>query len=209
MGVWAASATLILLSPPDPKVDRIVEPKQTLSRVKAASGSVSVEPVAQPAVGRNRLFSGQEFSELWSSLFSGKISDPGCGKPIELKGTDQQLIADDRFLVKLRGFRESICRPESWYISALRIDPCRVRLGKENSTVTEIEKCSQDGKFKEVRFVLQPVEKTDRGLVFPDVALHVAVSLPGLDKVSRFWKTGNIEQIVSMVRREGVWNDVA
>jgi hypothetical protein len=89
------------------------------------------------------------------------------------------------------------------------MDPCRIRLEKENSTVSGIEKCSQDGKFKEVRFVLQPVEKTDRGYVFPDVALHVAVSLPALEKVAGVWRTASSAQIVSMVRRYGVWNDVA
>lgn len=209
MGVWAASATMILLPPPDPKFDRFAKPAQPLRRVRSNSGSVAVDSISQPAVGPNQLFSSEEFSALWSSFFSGTMADSSCGKPLELKGSDQQLIAEDRFLVRLRGFRESVCRAESWYISAMRMDPCRIRLEKENSTASDIEKCSKDGKFKEVRFVLQPVEKTDRGLVYPDVALHVAVSLPALERVASVWRTASSEQIVSMVRRHGAWNDVS
>ncbi|MFZ9519054.1 MAG: hypothetical protein ACO3A4_01120 [Silvanigrellaceae bacterium] len=209
MGVWAASATMMLLPPPDATHIRHNMPNTFSRQADASAIRVPVGPNALPVIGANRLFTKDEFNQLWSTFFSSPINSPDCGKPLDLKGSDRKLIAEDLFLVKLRGFRESICNPESWYISAMRIDPCRIRVLKENRSRSAIKSCSMNGKFQELRFVLQPVENTDRGLVFPDVALHVALSFGKFEQILKVWRDARPEKIVSAARRLGVWNDVA
>lgn len=102
-----------------------------------------------------------------------------------------------------------MCRPEAWFVSSMRIDPCRLRLESENKTRADIHKCSREGKFSEIRFVLQPIEKTDRGPVFPDVALHLSYSLADLKDAARIWRAGKTEEIISYVKTKGEPNDVS
>lgn len=191
MSVWTAASTLILLSPP------------------GASSNTAKNTSVVPAIGESQLLSKSDFDSLWQTFFDEPMSFPKCGSPKELQGSDAHLIERDSFLVQLRGFRSSICSIESWFVASLRIDPCRVRLGKENKSLKAIQKCSEQGKFSEVRVVLQPVEKTDRGNIYPDVALHLAYTIPEFSKLSRIWNSSSPNELIAKLRKDGIWNDAS
>jgi hypothetical protein len=187
MSVWTAASTLLVFSPP------------------AGSSGLSV-----PAVGQDKVLSGDEFSKLWKAFFfNEQLSSPLCGAVRELALTDAQLIEQDRFLVFERGFRKSVCQPSSWFVSSMRIDTCRVRLGHGNKNKFQLRKCSQDGKYSEIRIVIQPVEKTDRGSVFPDTAMHLAFSVPNLNEAARVWRSRKADKIISYLKKKAVPNDVS
>lgn len=191
MSAWTAASTLILLSPP------------------GLTSPTAKNTTFLPAIGDAQLLSKPEFESLWQTFFAEPIASPRCGSPRELQGSDAQLIEQDSFLVQLRGFRSSICSTDSWFVSSLRIDPCRIRLGKENKSLKDIQKCSLQGKFSEVRVVLQPVEKTDRGNIYPDVALHLAYTVPEFSKFSRIWNSSTPKEIIGKLRKDGIWNDAS
>ena len=197
--VWTAAATFVLFSPPDPLAG-----KETAKSFSAAHGSI---------------LSDSEFDSLWKAFFNTSYRDRDCGMPKNLANDDAQLMAQDAFLVNVRGFNREICQAQRWWISSLRIDPCRVRHGKANQSSQDVEKCSQDGRYKEIRFVLQPVVQTDRGAIFPDAALHLALSLKNFSASAPLWreailqfKAGKIERLIQLlqeVRQHGVWNDAS
>lgn len=190
MSVWSAASTLFLFSPPTTQIQK-------------------QQPAAVPAVGAQRVLSAGEFSSVWRALFNSDADSPQCGAAKDLRKTDAAWIAEDAFLVQLRGFRSSICKAQAWYVASMRLDPCRTRLSRENKSSAEIDKCSQKGKFSEVRFVLQPAEKTDRGYIFPDAALHVAFTITDQKKLMNAWRSRAPEQLIKLVRENGKFNDIS
>lgn len=213
MSGWTAAATLVLFSPPSATDARVV-----------------------PAVGPQGIFSAEEFSKLWLSFF-GESASPAmnpsaaalkpttatlratpspvsqarslCGGVKEIGQSDAHWIARDGFLVHLRGFRSSVCEPKSWFVASMRLDPCRVRLNKENKTKSEVQRCAQAGKFSEVRVVLQPVEQTDRDPIFPDAALHVAFSIPDFSTFADRWRKESPQALLTQIKQKGRLNDVS
>jgi hypothetical protein len=190
MTSWTAASTFILLTAP-----------QT--------------PSAQaiPAIGAesHNLFSLRAFDHLWRSFFGTSLSDSSCGLPQRIDADDAKIISNDEFLVHLRGFRKSICKSSAWHVASMRIDPCRIRQKTENKNVVDIKKCSLNGKFSEVRFVLQPVEETDRGPIYPDAAMHVAFSLHDIMKFKEIWtqKRKKPQELIAAVKKYGRLNDVS
>lgn len=190
MSVWSAASTLVLFSPPTLQIEK-------------------QKTAALPAVGEQRVLSAGEFSSVWRAIFSLDAKSPECGAAKDLRKSDSAWIAQDAFLVQLRGFRPSICKAEAWYVASMRLDPCRTRLERANKSSADVHTCSQQGKFSEVRFVLQPAEKTDRGYVFPDAALHVAITITNLKKVMNAWRSQTPEQLIKLVKVNGKFNDVS
>ncbi|MEN9809529.1 MAG: hypothetical protein RLZZ488_1096 [Pseudomonadota bacterium] len=190
MSVWSAASTLVLFSPPTPQVQK-------------------QQPPAPPTVGAQQVLSTAEFSSVWRALFASEAESSDCGAAKDLRKSDEAWIAQDAFLVQLRGFRSSICKAQAWYVASMRLDPCRMRLNRENKSSADIHSCSQNGKFSEVRFVLQPVEKTDHGYIFPDAALHVAFTVTDLKKIMKAWRSQTPEQLIKLVRDNGKFNDIS
>ncbi|MBM3382805.1 MAG: hypothetical protein FJY29_10230 [Betaproteobacteria bacterium] len=171
------------------------------------------------AFGARAVFDVKEFERIWTALFGESPNAPGCGQPKRLTGSDRALIDADAFLVAVRGFSPELCKPEAWHVAAMRLDSCRVRQAKENNTKQEIHRCAQDGKFSEIRFVLQPVLQHDRGNFFPDAALHVAYSFKDFTKAIALWRSWsdgatavrwrNPQGFFDSVRKNGTPNDVS
>ncbi len=156
------------------------------------------------AVGENRLLSADQFEKIWGAFFFGeKSQSPLCGSPRETGQSDSYWMERDAFLVHMRGFRPSLCKQEAWFVASMRLDPCRLRLGRENKTQKDVHACSRSGEFNEVRFVLQPVEKTDRGYIFPDAALHLAYSIPNLKETAKVWRSSTPSRVISFVKEHG------
>lgn len=191
MEPWTAAATLILFTSP------------------AGRQTDQFGDAPLPAVGPRELLSTNEFERLWSVFFAEKSSSSRCGLPQSLEKSDAHWINLDSFLVEKRGFRKSICKPQSWYVAAMRIDPCRLRVGQENKTIAEIESCSRGGVYSEVRFVLQAVEKTERGFIFPDAALHLSFSIPRMASLAKKWRQKKPLEIISEIKNTGRWNDAS
>jgi len=156
------------------------------------------------AVGQNRLLSSDQFDKIWSAFFFGeKSQSPLCGSPRETGHTDSYWMERDAFLVHLRGFRPSLCKQEAWFVASMRLDPCRLRLGRENKSVKDVHVCSRGGEFNEVRFVLQPFEKTDRGYIFPDAALHLAYLTSNLKETAKIWRSSPPSRLITFVKKHG------
>jgi hypothetical protein len=159
-------------------------PVKNLSREDSKIGTLNL---AFKAVGSTQIVTDEEFAKIWSTLFGISHNDPSCAQPKIDRFSDANLIDMDEFLVKIRGFRAEICNPKNWYLAAMRIDPCRNRKLHQNTDKAAIKNCSQLGIFHEVRFVLQPKIKTDRGCIFPDASIHLALRV---ENIGNLWGYG-------------------
>lgn len=164
MSAWGAAATLLVFPIPHGSEDGV------------------------PAFGREGVFSESLFTELWSGFFGAAPLAAGCGLVRDVGTSDEGLIGKDDFLAASRGMDKSLCQSSSWFVSGLRIDPCRLRSVKPNQTIHSIKKCSMNGRYSEVRVVLQPVGKHDRGVFFPDVAIHLSFSAPEMFDTASKWR---------------------
>lgn len=168
------------------------------------------------AFGSNGLLKSDEFEQIWMALFDSSPKDASCGRPHKLQGSDSDLIRVDSFLVRDRGFLPELCRPESWFVASARIDPCRLRSRVVNRSVSDILRCSKDGKYSEIRFVFQPVVKHDRGSFFPDAALHVAFSITDREPLKSAWRelvdkndNGLSKNFFKLIRTHARFNDAS
>lgn len=183
MFTWTAAATLIIFAPPFE-----VAQSRPAENSSGKNDLYSPMPAAPRAVGEGALLSSLEFDSVWNGLFGMPSADLACGRPRKITGLDSDLLRQDAFLVRERGFLPELCDPKSWFIASVRLDPCRVRRGRENTERDALQSCSQNGKYSEVRFVLQPVLRHDRGHFFPDAALHFAFSLNDISQVAQLWQ---------------------
>lgn len=164
MGAWTALATLALFQPPSPQASAVA------------------------AFGANAVFTENSFNAIWQSFLGELPSGHTCGRMRGVTANDAQLIAQDKLLVQERGFSDVLCNPKNWYVSALRLDPCRIRSGRSNQSRQDIEACARNSLFSEIRMVLQPVGHHDRGPFFPDAAVHLSFSIPKLELVAIRWR---------------------
>jgi hypothetical protein len=183
MGLWLAPATLLLFLPPSGTGAE----NPSLKSFDAQRANATVMPM-WPAVGKQGILSAVEFSDVWHAFFGDLPTDARCGSILATSGSDAELIKMDAFLVKERGFSGLLCDPQSWYIASARLDPCRVRAGAPNRDSAAVLSCAQKGKYSEIRFVLQPVGHHDRGVYFPDAALHLAFSIDPQGTLVPLWK---------------------
>ncbi|MEN9528528.1 MAG: hypothetical protein RI932_401 [Pseudomonadota bacterium] len=207
-------ATLLLFH--SPAADK--SPKFPVDQ-QGTSESVRFIPQTVQAFGAGALHDLSEFEQVWTALFAESPYSSGCGHPKALTGSDRALLESDSFLVALRGFTPELCKPVSWYVASVRLDPCRIRLGHENKTRAEVESCAQDGKYSEMRFILQPVLKHDRGFFFPDAALHSSFSFKDFRKALEIWdvwtersseiRWKNPQHFFQAVRKHAKPNDVS
>jgi hypothetical protein len=214
MSALGALATLVMFQ--TPAAGKM--PSNTVVDLKQME-SVRFIPYAVPAFGAGALFSVDDFERVWTALYGESPHLPSCGQPKVVTGSERALVEADSFLVAMRGFLPELCKADSWYVSSMRLDPCRIRLGKENHSLADVQRCAQDGKFSEIRFVLQPVLKHDRGFFFPDVALHAAFSFRNFSKAISIWESWNSSEPKSRwkrpqgffeaVRRHSFPNDVS
>lgn len=164
MSAWAALATVLVFPSP-------------------TAGDKAV-----PAFGQHGVFSESVFNDLWAVFFGGMPTSKQCSLVQDVTSTDRALIEQDRFLASSRGFDPILCKASSWYVSAMRIDPCRVRSHRPNDSRVAIKNCSNNGKFSEVRLVLQPVGRHERGYFFPDAAIHMSFSSFNLKMTASKWR---------------------
>lgn len=164
MGAWTALATLALLQPPSPQSKAVA------------------------AFGANGVFTEHSFSEIWQSFMDELPVAATCGRVRSVAASDARLIAQDKSLVQERGFSDVLCNPANWYVSALRLDPCRIRSGRGNRSQKDIVSCARNGLFSEIRLVVQPVGRHNRGLFFPDAALHLSFSIPKIELAASRWR---------------------
>lgn len=214
MWIWTAPSTLLLFLPPAerPADKRIFENLE----VQGKSSSLLQ---AWPAVGRQGVFTAAEFATVWRVFFGARPEDGSCGAVHSISSSERELIHADAFLVKERGFSRSLCDPQAWFIASARIDPCRLRMGEMSGDAAAVSRCAQGGKYSEIRFVLQPVGRHDRGAFFPDAALHVAFSIDPRGRVARAWKTlvrgsrkesgARFSEFLSVLKKESRRNDVS
>lgn len=211
MSVLSATATLLLFSPP--------------YEVTRNSGQNSFPPVQHDGVktlvshvafGEGGILTRAEFNSVWQSLFGVLPTDSACGRPQKITGLDADLLKDDSFLVQQRGFNPELCRAENWFVASARIDPCRIRIGTKNKSRKEILNCSQNGRYTEVRFVVQPVLKHDRGVFFPDAAFHLAFTIKDIKRTLHRWKSLSLAQskrphsdFFKWLRKNSMPNDVS
>ena len=183
MFTWTAASTLLVFAPPFE-----VAPSRLALNSSGTNELYSLMQAAPRAIGEGALLSSLEFNSVWNGLFGMPPTDPTCGRPKKVTGLDSEMLGRDAFLVQERGFLPELCDPKSWFVASVRLDPCRVRHGRENTDREALQSCSQNGKYSEVRFVLQPVLKHDRGHFFPDAALHLAFSLNDISQVVQLWQ---------------------
>lgn len=184
MGAWGAAATLLIFPTPNGSEEGV------------------------PAFGRQGVFSESVFNELWSGFFGAVPAAATCGLVRDVGTPDENLIGSDTFLAAWRGIDKSLCQSSSWYVSGLRIDPCRLRSVKPNKTIHSIKKCSLNGKYSEVRVVLQPVAQHDRGVFFPDAAIHLSFSSPEMFDTTLKWRQVFLKKLNSGPRQRISVGDV-
>jgi hypothetical protein len=175
MSSWGAAATLLTFPAP-------IESGPTIA-----------------AFGNEGVFSETVFNELWSGFTDTTSLASRCAYVRNLTDSDETLIAQDSFLAVTRGIDKVLCKSDSWFVSGLRIDPCRVRSVRANLTMETIRECSQSGKFSEVRIVLQPIGRHDRGVFFPDAAIHMSFSSADMSDTASKWK-----RVFLAKKREGL-----